>query len=314
MRSNSHNYQNCINQSEAQDLSTSHVSCPLDITAMMQSSSAGEMTPIVHNHGYREAIRYYNSGLEPTDHFGLNPGVIPSDLQEVRSSANGPIKNCETEDNYLNHTNNSNNTTTRLAELTSPNNCHYTADQVACVCKALQQASNMKTLEDFIWALPQNDQVLRSESVLRARASVAFNRGNYKELYSILESHNFDVSCHKELQTLWYKAHYLELERTRGRALGAVDKYRIRKKFPLPKTIWDGEETVYCFKEKSRNALKECYKSNKYPSPEEKKKLSHRTGLTPTQGITNSFIYFVIITPHFRVFILKTIIMRLVFQ
>lgn len=25
--------------------------------------------------------------------------------------------------------------------------------------------------------------------------------------------------------------------------LGAVDKYRIRKKHPLPKTIWDGEET-----------------------------------------------------------------------
>ena len=29
---------------------------------------------------------------------------------------------------------------------------------------------------------------------------------------------------------------------------GAVDKYRLRRKFPLPRTIWDGEETVYCFK------------------------------------------------------------------
>ena len=29
---------------------------------------------------------------------------------------------------------------------------------------------------------------------------------------------------------------------------GAVDKYRLRRKFPLPATIWDGEETVYCFK------------------------------------------------------------------
>ena len=27
---------------------------------------------------------------------------------------------------------------------------------------------------------------------------------------------------------------------------------RIRRKFPLPRTIWDGEETSYCFKEKSR--------------------------------------------------------------
>jgi homeobox protein SIX4 len=46
--------------------------------------------------------------------------------------------------------------------------------------------------------------------------------------------------------------------------VGAVDKYRLRKKYPLPKTIWDGEETVYCFKEKSRNALKDCYFRNRY--------------------------------------------------
>ena len=44
---------------------------------------------------------------------------------------------------------------------------------------------------------------------------------------------------------------------------GAVDKYRLRRKYPLPRTIWDGEETVYCFKEKSRNSLKECYKTNR---------------------------------------------------
>ena len=40
--------------------------------------------------------------------------------------------------------------------------------------------------------------------------------------------------------------------------------FRIRRKYPLPKTIWDGEETVYCFKEKSRQALKECYKQNRF--------------------------------------------------
>ena len=42
-----------------------------------------------------------------------------------------------------------------------------------------------------------------------------------------------------------------------------MDKYRLRRKFPLPRTIWDGEETVYCFKEKSRNSLKETYKVRK---------------------------------------------------
>ena len=53
---------------------------------------------------------------------------------------------------------------------------------------------------------------------------------------------------HPKLQMLWMKAHYIEAEKLRGRPLGAVGKYRIRRKFPLPRTIWDGEETSYCFK------------------------------------------------------------------
>lgn len=74
----------------------------------------------------------------------------------------------------------------------------------------------------------------------------------------------------------------------RAEQTGAVDKYRLRKKYPLPKTIWDGEETVYCFKEKSRKALKDFYKRNRYPTPEEKKMLAKKTGLTLTQ-VSNWF-------------------------
>lgn len=106
-----------------------------------------------------------------------------------------------------------------------------------------------------------------------------------------------------------YKGHYREAEKIRGRPLGksigkpqikepsklshhtfpgAVDKYRLRKKYPLPKTIWDGEETVYTFKEKSRNALKDCYAKNRYPTPDEKKVLARKTGLTLTQ-VSNWF-------------------------
>lgn len=70
--------------------------------------------------------------------------------------------------------------------------------------------------------------------------------------------------------------------------MGAVDKYRLRRKYPLPRTIWDGEETIYCFKEKSRQALKECYKQNRYPTPDEKRALAKKTGLTLTQ-VSNWF-------------------------
>ena len=124
--------------------------------------------------------------------------------------------------------------------------------------------------------------------MLKARATVAYHRGSYRELYAILESHTFESSNHPFLQNLWYKAHYMEAQKIRGRPLGAVDKYRLRRKYPLPKTIWDGEETVYCFKEKSRQALKDCYKANRYPTPDEKRNLAKKTGLTLTQ-VSNWF-------------------------
>ena len=75
----------------------------------------------------------------------------------------------------------------------------------------------------------------------------------------------------------------MEAEQVRGRPLGAVDKYRLRRKFPLPSSIWDGEETVYCFKERSRQALKDCFAVKRYPTSEEKRLLAEQTGLTMTQ-------------------------------
>ncbi|CAB1348567.1 unnamed protein product [Coregonus sp. 'balchen'] len=84
------------------------------------------------------------------------------------------------------------------------------------------------------------------------------------------------------------RAHYLEAECQRGRPLGIVGKYRVRRKFPLPRTIWDGEETSYCFKEKSRSVLRECYYRKPYPSPREKQALAAATGLSTTQ-VSNWF-------------------------
>ena len=84
------------------------------------------------------------------------------------------------------------------------------------------------------------------------------------------------------------RAHYAEAEKTRGRALGAVGKYRIRRRYPLPRTIWDGEQTSYCFRETSRRALREWYASNPYPSPRQKRHLAEMTGLTSVQ-VSNWF-------------------------
>ena len=140
----------------------------------------------------------------------------------------------------------------------------------------------------FCGHFPPNELLNGSQSVLKARAFVAFHRGRYREVFSILESHAFEMGSHDMLQDMWYKAHYCEAEKIRGRPLGAVDKYRIRRKYPLPRTIWDGEETIYCFKEKSRQVLKQCYESNRYPSPQEKRMIAKQTGLSLKQ-VSNWF-------------------------
>ncbi|XP_052769363.1 homeobox protein SIX6-like [Mya arenaria] len=173
-------------------------------------------------------------------------------------------------------------------DLPGEKNLTFSPEQVACVCEALQQKGDIDRLARFLWSLPPSELLRGSEAVLKARATVAFHRGSYRELYAILESHTFESCNHTFLQNLWYKAHYMEAQKIRGRPLGAVDKYRLRRKYPLPKTIWDGEETVYCFKEKSRQALKDCYKANRYPTPDEKRSLAKKTGLTLTQ-VSNWF-------------------------
>ena len=185
------------------------------------------------------------------------------------------------------------------------------------MCEVLQQSGNIERLARFLWSLPSCDQLHKNESVLKAKAVVAFHRANFKELYKLLESHPFSPHNHPKLQVLystldnqlmnrlnqlliivvvivfvvkalWLKAHYIEAEKLRGRPLGAVGKYRVRRKFPLPRTIWDGEETSYCFKEKSRSVLRDWYGHNPYPSPREKRELAEATGLTTTQ-VSNWF-------------------------
>ncbi|KAG2469106.1 SIX3 protein, partial [Polypterus senegalus] len=165
----------------------------------------------------------------------------------------------------------------------------FTPEQVARVCENLEDTGDMERLGRFLWSLPSampgsaTDALNRHESVMRARALVAFHSGNFEALYQILQSHRFTRESHAKLQALWLDAHYREAERLRGRPLGPVEKYRIRKKFPLPRTIWDGEQKTHCFKERTRSLLREWYLQDPYPNPSRKRHLAQATGLTPTQ-------------------------------
>ena len=165
---------------------------------------------------------------------------------------------------------------------------NFTVSQVAAVCETLEESGDIERLGRFLWSLPvahpNCGELNKNESVLRARALVAFQTGNFRELYSILEHHKFGKASHSKLQHMWLEAHYQEAEKLRGRPLGPVDKYRVRKKYPLPKTIWDGEQKTHCFKERTRSLLREWYLQDPYPNPTKKRELAQATGLTPTQG------------------------------
>ncbi len=127
------------------------------------------------------------------------------------------------------------------------------------MCEVLLQSGCIDRLAGFLHTLPPSSLSSSSstssslypgelESVLKAKAAVAFHQGRFTDLYKLLEGFPFSPRSQPLLQQLWLRAHYIEAERQRGRPLGAVGKYRVRRKFPLPNTIWDGEETSYCFK------------------------------------------------------------------
>ena len=163
----------------------------------------------------------------------------------------------------------------------------FTDEQITCICQSLQQRHDVDKLDAFLSSLRSTCQCQRHsalrpylayhnqityssrencadderfpptqcmpssdvvDALLSSVSHVAYSRGRYHELYRVLSSHQFSHVYHGSLQQLWYDAHYAEAMSVRRRALSAVDKYRIRRKHPLPTTIWDGEHTVYCFK------------------------------------------------------------------
>jgi hypothetical protein len=229
-------------QSEVQDLSISsnpsHASCQFEMSALIPNSPiSGDMNGGIASqiHNYKESnrtLRYYSPELGTGDHITLNPVSVSTEYEELQTSANLSLKNCVTNGNYLLNGNNATTGQSRHSrveasiEETDVRIMGYSPSQYACVCKALQQSSDNNKLQEITRNVPQNHPMMRNEDVLRARAAVAFNNGQFKELYRILESHNFSQEHHKEMQELWNNAHYQELANTRNRALGAVDKYR----------------------------------------------------------------------------------------
>ncbi|XP_007247608.2 homeobox protein SIX6a [Astyanax mexicanus] len=159
----------------------------------------------------------------------------------------------------------------------------FSPQQVARVCETLEESGDVARLSRFLWALPPDPQ-RETEAVVRARAVVAFHAGEYGELYRLAQSRSFSTpESRASLQRLWLEARYREAESARGRPLGAVDRYRVRRKFPPPPTVWDGERRAHCFRERARRVLRQSYLREPYPDTRAKSELARATGLTATQ-------------------------------
>jgi len=99
----------------------------------------------------------------------------------------------------------------------------FNREQIDCICDSLQQRNEVKRLEAFLRGGNHRQPCgghEESEAVTRARAFTAFESANYRELYQILESRDFEPKHHLQLQEMWYRAHYREAEAVRGRQLG----------------------------------------------------------------------------------------------
>ena len=80
--------------------------------------------------------------------------------------------------------------------------------------QVLLRSSDITPLYRLLKSLPPLPfKAHQNESVVKAKAYLAFHSGSFKELYGILENHHFQPSSHPSMQTLWTTAHYIEAER-----------------------------------------------------------------------------------------------------
>jgi len=137
------------------------------------------------------------------------------------------------------------------------------------------------------------DEGALTQHLNRAKCFKYFYSKKFDDFYKLVDSFNFERAHHTELQKLWYEARYqdeqVRLDKERKakklphRTVGPVDKYRIRKKYLLPSTIWDGMPIKKGYRESSRDLMRKFYEKNNYPTLEERRLIAEQSGLNIEQ-------------------------------
>lgn len=84
----------------------------------------------------------------------------------------------------------------------------FTKEQVECVCEVLCQSADSERISRFLWSLPMTNDIQFLESVLKAKAILAYVGRDFYELYKILENNKFSSKNHEKLQELWVNGEF----------------------------------------------------------------------------------------------------------
>ena len=56
----------------------------------------------------------------------------------------------------------------------------FSPEQTACICQVMEISNKLKKLEKFMWTIPNYEVYQQHESVLRAKAHLAYHEQQYK--------------------------------------------------------------------------------------------------------------------------------------
>ena len=145
----------------------------------------------------------------------------------------------------------------------------------------LNQTANSSHQPDLLNLIAENSAVITAREMLAD--------GLFDEVLDFISQTHQPERLHHQFQEIWQQTTYQRASKQRrGKNLNAVDRYRLRKRYPFPPTIWNGDADRHLFKESSRTTLQEFYDKNPYPTPEEKRELSRQAKLSYSQ-VSNFF-------------------------
>ncbi|KAL5249920.1 hypothetical protein ACHWQZ_G015855 [Mnemiopsis leidyi] len=98
--------------------------------------------------------------------------------------------------------------------------------------------------------------------------------GQFAKFFEFVTTSEFREQDNTGVQQLWLHCLYTQHAASKKTPLTAVDRHRLRKRYPYPASIWNGETTSYNLKQSARRLLAIAFSVDQYPSNEEKKHLA----------------------------------------